>query len=251
MGRRNCGLQAASPLETEDCTEASPAAEAVIAALSHDLRSPLNTIIGFSDILLTGRIGKLNAQQKNQMDIVLNRGQELLGLIDDLVEYARLLRGDVSLHLSAVLLVPFLERQLELLKTYLAEGGPTLVYVPPKTQHRVVADEQKLILVVEQVFRTGMAVANPRVVRIDVQTIPRSERGSSEASIRVRIGFQGRFRIELEDLFEWEHKNEVPGKVRFGLHLARFYVNRMGGNLSLSRKKGRLEFHLNLCKENK
>ncbi len=223
----------------------------MVAALSHDLRSPLNTIIGFSDILLTGRIGRLNAEQKKQMAIVLNRGQELLGLIDDLLEYARLLRGDVSLHLSTVLLAPFLERQLELFKTYRVEGEPTLAYVPPKTQHRIVADEQKLLVVMEQVFRVGVAVANPRVVRIDVQTIPRSERGPSEASVRVRIGFQGRIQLELEDLLEWKHKNQVPGKVRFGLHLARFYVNRMGGDVSLCRKRGRLEFHLNLCKENK
>ncbi len=223
----------------------------MIAALSHDLRSPLNTIIGFSDILLTGRIGKLNAQQKKQIGIVLNRGQELLELIDNLVEYARLLRGDVSLDLSAVLLVPFLERQLELLKADLATAGPTLVYVPPKTQYRVLADEQKLILVVAQVFRVGMALTTPRVLRIDVQTIPRSERGDSKASVRLRLVFQGRLRVGLDDPFEWEHKNTVPGKVRFGMHLARFYLNRMGGDISLARKKGRLEFHFNLCKDDK
>ncbi len=251
MARRRYGLQAASPLETENCVTAAPSTEAVIAGLSHDLRSPLNTIIGFSDILLTGRIGKLNAQQKKQIAIVLNRGQELLGLIDHLVEYARLLRGDVSLELSAVLLVPFLERQLELLKADLAPGGPTLVHVPPKRPHRVVADEQKLMLVVQKVLRVGMAVSTPRVIRVDVQTIPQSERNASEADIRLRFGFQGRIRTELDDLLEWEGKNAVPGKIRFSLHLARFYLNRMGGELSLCRKKGRLEFHLDLCKDKK
>lgn len=65
---------------------------------SHDLKTPLNSIIGFSRVVLKGIDGPINETQEADLSTVYANGQRLLGLLSMLVDIARLNKG--SLHLS-------------------------------------------------------------------------------------------------------------------------------------------------------
>ena len=54
--------------------------------LSHDLRTPLNIIIGFSELLLEEIPGRLNAEQRLDLTDILNSGKRLLKLINPMLE---------------------------------------------------------------------------------------------------------------------------------------------------------------------
>jgi K+-sensing histidine kinase KdpD len=66
---------------------------------SHDLKSPLNLVIGFSKVVLNGIDGPINETQQTDLSSVYDSGQRLLTLISLLVDIARLNKGGV--HLSA------------------------------------------------------------------------------------------------------------------------------------------------------
>ncbi len=68
-----------------------------LANMSHELRTPLNSIIGFSKLILDGIDGEVNEEQQKDLEIVHSNGQDLLRLIDDLLNLARIEAGRANL----------------------------------------------------------------------------------------------------------------------------------------------------------
>lgn len=54
--------------------------------ISHDFRSPLNIIIGFTELLLDEVPGKINDEQRRSLNDILNSSQRLLNLLHDYIE---------------------------------------------------------------------------------------------------------------------------------------------------------------------
>ena len=67
----------------------SASATAFLAAMSHDLRTPLNAVIGFAEVLHEELFGDLNVRQREYVGDIISAGRQLLGLIDSLLERAR------------------------------------------------------------------------------------------------------------------------------------------------------------------
>lgn len=67
-----------------------------LAHLSHELKSPLNTILGFSEVLLTGLDGPLTPRQRARLGILWRAGDGLLRFILSLLDLARLDAADAS-----------------------------------------------------------------------------------------------------------------------------------------------------------
>ncbi len=57
-----------------------------MANMSHDLRTPLNVIIGFSELMLDEVPGKINEEQRRSLNDVLSSGQHLLELINGILD---------------------------------------------------------------------------------------------------------------------------------------------------------------------
>lgn len=68
-----------------------------IANLSHELRSPLNAIIGFSDILLQGSNGTLEDKQEKYLNNIAVSGRHLLTLVNDLLDISKIEAGKMDL----------------------------------------------------------------------------------------------------------------------------------------------------------
>ncbi len=66
----------------------------------HDLKSPLTSVIGAMEMLIDGDFGPLTENQRKALGDTEKRAQDLLGLIEDLLEVARLEESRLALHLS-------------------------------------------------------------------------------------------------------------------------------------------------------
>ncbi|GIV97471.1 MAG: hypothetical protein KatS3mg057_2128 [Herpetosiphonaceae bacterium] len=89
---------------TEEAQAARAAAEEAnrlkdrfLANMSHELRTPLNSIINFSYILQTGMRGELNEDQKDYLTRIYDSGEHLLGLINDILDLAKIEAGRMDL----------------------------------------------------------------------------------------------------------------------------------------------------------
>lgn len=68
-----------------------------LATISHELRTPLTSIIGYSEMLIEGIPGELNEEQKEFVQTIHGKGEQLLGLIKSLLDLSKLESGTMSL----------------------------------------------------------------------------------------------------------------------------------------------------------
>lgn len=73
--------------------DASDARQDFLARMSHELKTPLNSIIGFSEIMLKGLSGPLTEDQRAQLGMVHSSGTHLLELVNDVLEISRIEAG--------------------------------------------------------------------------------------------------------------------------------------------------------------
>jgi len=69
---------------------------AFLSKISHELRSPLNGILGFAELLANEYYGPLNSNQREFLSVIDRNGQQLLALVDDISLLARLETGGVT-----------------------------------------------------------------------------------------------------------------------------------------------------------
>ena len=68
-----------------------------LATISHELRTPMNAIIGFSQLLLRPKCGTISKQQKDMVERILNNGKNLLMLVNEVLDYSKLQAGKLDL----------------------------------------------------------------------------------------------------------------------------------------------------------
>ena len=93
----------------DELKEANKCKSAFLANMSHELRTPLNSIIGFASILHDELFGKLNEKQKQYIFVILDSGNHLLALIDDILHFVKLDRHVETLSLEEVNVADIIE----------------------------------------------------------------------------------------------------------------------------------------------
>jgi signal transduction histidine kinase len=101
---------------TDAAQAANQAKSDFLANMSHELRSPLNAIIGFSEVLKEGQAGDLSTRQKDYCAEIFNSGQHLLLLINDILDLSKIEAGKMTLELEKINLPMLLESCLSIIR---------------------------------------------------------------------------------------------------------------------------------------
>ncbi len=113
-----------------------------MATMSHELRSPLNGIIGMSELLLST---KLDSQQRRYAATVHDSGEALLTIINDILDFTKFESGAVSLAPSEVTLVHTMESAIDLMAPRAHAKGLELAgYVAADVPPTINIDEGRL-----------------------------------------------------------------------------------------------------------
>lgn len=196
-------------------------------AVSHDLKTPLRAIDGFSHLLVESCAGKLSPTEQGYVDRVRRGALQMAALIDGLLAYSRIERRELhsaSVDVRAVIDEILAERQDEILAR-----GLTLRYeVPNATLH---VDREGLAMVMRNLIENAVKftrhVAEPMV-----------EIGGSVSRHKLRIwvrdngvGFDQAYHDQIFRIFQRLHRIEEYEGTGIGLALARKAAQRMRGQL--------------------
>lgn len=91
-------LTAKLSAQTAQLEAAVKTKDAFLATMSHELRTPLTGILGLSETLLEGGAGTVNSQQTRYLQIIRSSGERLLGLVNDMLDLAKIASGREKLN---------------------------------------------------------------------------------------------------------------------------------------------------------
>jgi len=136
---RNLRLAEAARMKTE-----------FLNTMTHELKTPLNAIIGFSEMLASGIPQPLPPEQQHYAQDILDAGRHLLALLSDILAYSRMEAGELKLELAPMNLAFFLPQRLAALRT-LAEAKQQrfAVDIDPAVAGTVHVDRDKLMRILQ------------------------------------------------------------------------------------------------------
>ncbi|PKQ38126.1 MAG: hypothetical protein CVT59_02550 [Actinobacteria bacterium HGW-Actinobacteria-1] len=149
----------------EDATRAK---SDFLASMSHELRTPLNSIIGFSDILAKGMAGELNEEQSRQVGMINNSGRHLLGLVNEVLDLAKVESGRHKPVMERVDLSGAVRRMFDSVKPMADEKGLEMVCDCPEELPAIVTDESQVGQIVLNLISNAVKFTSEGQVRVSV-----------------------------------------------------------------------------------
>ena len=116
-------LREAEKLARETAEEANRSKADFVATISHELRTPMNAVLGFTELLAEEISGPVSAVQRDHLRRVRVAGAHLMGLIEDLLGYARVEAGEEVVRDEAVQLGDLVEQSLALVSSIAEQKG--------------------------------------------------------------------------------------------------------------------------------
>jgi len=217
---------------------ASEAKTEFLSRMSHEMRTPLNAVIGFSQLLL-GRPGEADTEQVHEYaDHVLRAGEHLLALINDVLDLQRVEQGRLALRLEDVALDQMARRVIDLLAPTAGQRDVAFENHLPRTL-TVRADERHLRQVLLNLASNAVKYNRAGgVVRWSAELLP------TRGLVRLAIEDNGAglSAAQIERLFQpfdrlGRETSGIEG-TGLGLIIARSLAVAMGGSLSLQSRKG-------------
>ncbi len=204
--------------------------------MSHELKNPLNAVIGYSEILIEDS-AETDVQKREDLGSILSAGHRLLGLIETLLELSRLDAGKAELRVEEFELGGFVEKMVSRSRPSIVAGGNELIVQPPPAG-RIACDAQKLERIVEGLLSNAAKFTqNGRI------TVSASMQDST-CTLAIEDTGRGIGQERMANLFETmgtsddESSTKYDDEVRLGLPLAYRYCRLMGGSLSVESRLG-------------
>jgi GAF domain-containing protein/DNA-binding response OmpR family regulator len=210
-----------------------------LANMSHELRTPLNSIIGFSRVMLKGIDGPLTEMQEQDLTTIYNSGQHLLGLINDILDQAKIAAGKMDLKLSFFDVKPLVEG-VKSIGLGLIKDKPIQLHVEvAQTLPKAYGDEFRTRQVLLNLVSNAGKFTSEGTVMIRVYPVQSERDGKQYVRIDVTDSGIGIAEKDIPLLFEAFRQvdsslTRTAGGTGLGLPIARSLIEMQGGQMFVS-----------------
>ncbi len=226
----------------EDARTASQAKTDFLLNMSHDIRTPMNAILGFIE-LARRNVGNpdrvLDALEKGRRS-----GEHLLSLINDILDMSRIESGKVTLNREIIDVGEHISRFEDMFRVPMEEKGLTFEVINDTCTPYVYGDYLRITQVIANLLSNAMKFTPPggSVVYHGIE-LPAQREGFARFEIHIRdtgIGMDEEFQKRMFGAFERAENSTVSGVQGTGLGLAisRKLVELMEGELRCTSKPG-------------
>jgi len=205
---------------------------------AHDLRNPLAVFMGFTELMLKGHIGTLSAEQEEVVTVLRRDSEFMLGLVNDLLDVAKIESGKVNLDLKPVDLGALAEENLSLNRLLADKNGVQLTLKRPDDLPTLTLDRPKIWQVFNNLLSNAVKFSKPGTL-----TTVELARVAGGVTIEVRDQGAGIPANEMELLFKPFSRGTttpVEGErcTGLGLVIVKKIVESHGGTIKVESKVG-------------
>src|SRR2546427_291594 len=220
----------------EDAERASKFKDRFLSTMSHELRPPLNAVMGFSDLLADKRYGELNERQQRYVGHINTGGRHLLKLVNDILDLSNIEAGRMEISCQD-LSVETIFGEVESALRPLAEKKTQTLSSIAEPGLRVHADATRFKQVLMNL--AGNAIKfTPEGGRIELA----AHQAGGEVQVKVRDNGPGIPPEEQKRIFEAFYRlrksGEGPEGTGLGLAITESLVKLQGGSLGLESEPG-------------
>jgi signal transduction histidine kinase/DNA-binding response OmpR family regulator len=221
---------------------ANQAKSTFIANMSHELRSPLNAIIGFSQLTL--RTKHLPSAQYENAGIIQHSGEYLLTLINNVLDFSKIEAGKTTLNKKDIDLYQLLDNLDDMLHLQAVNAGLELIFDRgDNLPHYIYTDGVKLRQVLLNLLGNALKFTHQGEVILSVNSIENQDQKEYTLNFSVRDTGVGISSTELSKLFEafsqTDSGREAQEGTGLGLAISRQFVQLMGGDITVESQLGK------------
>jgi NtrC-family two-component system sensor histidine kinase KinB len=203
--------------------------------ITHDLRNPLGSAIGFLDLLLKGTAGVLNTDQQGIVSSVRRSTTRLMGLINNILDIAKMEAGRLRLQLKTTSLAGIAGRSIGILEQ-LAKAKNISVHLVAVEEFSVMADGDLL----ERVFTNLLGNAIKYTPESGTITLSLTDSGADilccveDTGEGIPADYLGRVFEKFEQV-----QGNRKGGTGLGLTISKFFVEQHRGRIWVESEVGR------------
>lgn len=203
--------------------------------VSYELRSPLTSIIGFTQLLDDKETGPLNERQRDYLNYVLSSTKALMALVDDILDLTTVEAGILTLSLDRVKPAQLVAAAAKGLENRVLDSGIAIETVLDPRVPELIVDEARMRQVIYNLLSNALASSKPGSA-VRVKTRLEGDRAVVSVIDRGR-GINASQAKAVFEPFE-TGKNAVGSGAGLGLTLSRAFVELHGGTMRLWSREG-------------
>ncbi|MEH1936428.1 MAG: PAS domain-containing protein [Nostoc sp.] len=225
-------LEKALRQQAEELKQANQNKDEFLAILSHELRSPLNPILGWSSLLKSRKFDEVTTNRA--LETIERNAQLQIQLIDELLDVSRIIRGKLNLTFATVNLVAVIDAALETVRLIAETKSIQIKIQLDSNVGKVLGDYYRLQQVVGNLLSNAIKFTPPNG-SVEVSLSSSQEFSSHSAVIQVKDTGQGISPEFLPHVFEYFRQADSSttrkfGGLGLGLAIVRHIVELHGGS---------------------
>ncbi len=229
----------------ENAEAATRAKSQFLANMSHDIRTPMNAILGMADLLWES---PLNAEQKKYVRVFRNAGENLLELINDILDLSKVEAGQIEMEEVAFHLREQVNKCCEVLEIKAAEKNLSLIWdTDSRIPDGLKGDPTRLHQLLSNLIGNAIKFTHKGEIRVSVKFAEEGEENDGDDSVMLLfsvqdtgIGIPKDRRENIFEMFTQAHSstNREYGGTGLGLAICRRFAELMGGKIWVESETG-------------